>query len=106
MSKGKPIHVRLRGQNWKIIGRKRKGAWGVCDYGSRTIAIHPSLLWGKRTMTQHCKDRVPTQLKRLECLLHESIHACYPDLCEESVAAGARELTSMLIQMGYGPCAD
>jgi hypothetical protein len=40
-------------------------------------------------------DRLPPQ-RRLEVELHEALHCLYPDLSEESVTNGARDLRRLL----------
>lgn len=66
--------LRIRGAPWRIvIGRPPKNnCEGLCDYDTRTIYIRPS-------SPDHSRTSV-----------HETLHACFPDL-EERVILEAEE---------------
>lgn len=76
------FRAELGGRPWTVdtASRIRKN-WGDCDYERRLIRVSKK--------AKECgKDR--------EILFHEAIHAIYPDLSEESVTFGARELDKLL----------
>ena len=73
MPKGK--RIRIRGQSWKIvIGRLPMNmADGVCEPATRTIYISPN-----------------KAVNRKATLIHETLHAVFPDI-EETVIAEAED---------------
>lgn len=72
--------VWINGERWKIRRAKLRGAYGDCNYATKTIRIHHTL--------------AGTEL--LDTLLHELIHARWPDLLESSVEEFASTLTGVL----------
>jgi len=40
-------------------------------------------------------------LDKLETYIHEALHACYPDLCEDAVEEGAISIALFLDRLGY-----
>lgn len=72
--------VYINGERWKIRRAKLRGKYGDCDYATRTIRIHHTLAGGEL----------------MDTLLHELIHARWPDLLESSVEEFAATLTSVL----------
>ena len=72
--------VYINGERWKIRRAKLRGKYGDCDYKTRTIRIHHTL----------------TGTELLDTLLHELIHARWPDLLESSVEEFASTLTAVL----------
>lgn len=60
--------LKIRGQNWRIVvGRPpRNECDALCDYDSHTIFIRKGA-------------------NKAECITHEILHACFPDLCEEAI---------------------
>lgn len=42
-----------------------------------------------------------SELELLETALHEPLHACYPDLDEDSVDVGAADMARFLWRMGF-----
>lgn len=70
---------------WKIERASLRGKYGECDYGSRTIRIHHTL----------AGDEL------LDTLLHELIHARWPDLQESSVEEFAGTLAHVLSLEGF-----
>jgi hypothetical protein len=77
--------VYIAGQRWKIQRARLRTLYGDCNYDLRRIRIDERL--------------AGTDL--LDTLLHELIHARWPDLAEESVAEFAGILTTVLEQEGY-----
>jgi hypothetical protein len=53
---------------------------GLCDYGTRTIYLRPG-----------------TDLPAT--LIHEVLHACYPDLDEDSIEQGEEALVNAIVAM-------
>lgn len=78
----KPVErtVWINGQRWKICRAKLRGKDGDCNYATRTLRIHYTL----------------TGTDLMDTLLHEMIHARWPDLLETSVSEFATLLTSVL----------
>ena len=77
--------VYIAGQRWKIQRARLRNLYGDCDYEQRLIRI----------------DERVTGTDYLDTLLHELIHARWPDIAEESVAEFAGMLTTVLEQEGY-----
>jgi hypothetical protein len=61
--------VYIAGQRWKIVRAKLRRAYGECDYDTRTIRI----------------DERVTGRELLDTLIHELVHARWPDLHEQAV---------------------
>jgi len=72
--------VWINGERWTIRRAKLRGVYGDCNYATRTIRIHHTL--------------AGTEL--MDTLLHELIHARWPDLLESSVEEFAATLTAVL----------
>lgn len=72
--------VWIGNQRWKIRRAKLRGRYGDCDYTNRVIRIHHTL----------------TGTELMDTLLHELIHARWPDLLESSVEEFATTLTAVL----------
>lgn len=78
--------VYIGGQRWKICRESRlRTKYGECDYGARTIRICSSLVG----------------LDLLDTLIHEVIHARWPDLHEEAVEEVATTLAGILDAEGF-----
>lgn len=77
--------VWIAGQRWKIQRARLRNIYGDCNYELRRIRVHDQL----------------TGSDYLDTLLHELIHARWPDLAEEAVAEFAGILTNVLEQEGY-----
>ena len=77
-------------QRWKIRRAKLRGKYGDCDYAKRTIRIHQTL----------------TGAELMDTLLHELIHARWPDLLESSVEEFASTLAGLLDAEGFCRPAD
>lgn len=72
---------------WKITADKKMmpTAYGECDYGARTIRLCPTL----------------SGLDLLDTLIHELIHARWPDLHEEAVEEFASTLAGIIDAEGF-----
>jgi hypothetical protein len=77
--------VYINGQRWKIRRARLRGKCGDCDYGTRTIRID-SRLCG-------------TDL--LDTLIHELVHARWPDLHEEAVLEFATLAAGVIDAEGF-----
>ena len=77
--------VYIADQRWKIRRAKLRGVYGDCDYATRTIRIHHTL----------------TGTDFLDTLLHEMIHARWPDLHEDAVCEFAETLTAVVDAEGF-----
>ena len=84
-------HV-FRRQRWKIrFDRLLPHAYGECSHGERKIAIDPNV----------------GGLGRLDVLVHEAMHACFPDLDEDEVDEYSWDIARFLWRLGYrGPDDD
>jgi len=77
--------VYIAGQRWKVAWDcKLKGAYGVCDYETKTIRLRAGM--------DHA-DLVDT-------ILHEMIHARWPDLSEDAVCDFSETVTGFLDACG------
>jgi hypothetical protein len=82
MKNSKKIYkCKIRGRRWTIRVAKPpiKGhAEGLCDYGTRTIYLKP-------------KTELPATL------VHEVLHACFPDISEDAICAAETAIMESLI---------
>lgn len=84
----KPFTIQIGSEQWKVIYVRRAprvakhDCDGVCNYGPRTIQIH----------------RAGTEENRLETLLHEMIHARWPEMNEDAVELTAKQFTEAIVQ--------
>lgn len=72
-------------QRWKIHRATLRGIYGDCDYGTRIIRIHAGL----------------RGVDLLDTLIHEFIHARWPDLHEEAVVDFSETLSGLLDAEGF-----
>jgi hypothetical protein len=72
--------VYIAGQRWKVCRARLRGRYGDCDYATRTIRI----------------DERISGTELLDTLLHELVHARWPDLHEEAVIEFATMATEVL----------
>jgi hypothetical protein len=78
--------VYIGDQRWKIVRATLRGKYGDCDYTNRVIRIHHTL----------------TGTDLMDTLLHELLHARWPDLLESSVEEFAATLTAVLEAERFG----
>jgi hypothetical protein len=78
--------VYIGDRRWRIV-RKRclPKIYGKCDYQSRTITVCSTL----------------TGIDLLDTLIHEAIHARWPDLAEEAVEEVATTIAHLLASQGF-----
>lgn len=77
----------IRRQHWSLefADLRRSGYDGYCDCKNRRIVLATN----------------PIRRRPLDVLLHELLHAEFPDLSEKTVAEVATDLTLILEQLGY-----
>jgi len=84
--RGTRHNVYIGGDRWKIVRcRVPSDRWGDCDYGSRTIRIARSI---------HGEDLLNT-------IVHEWMHARFPEFHEESIVEIADQLGGYLHAIGF-----
>jgi hypothetical protein len=83
----KLIEAKIRGKWWRI--KKKRNLYsgkdkvhGYCDYEERAIYYEP---------TKHA----------FGTLIHETLHACYPDLDEGCIAEGEEAILAVLVAAGF-----
>lgn len=82
----------FRNKRYKIFFRspRNKKHEGTCDWGKKEIEIRPTL----------------SGEEELDCIIHESLHACFPDLCEDAINDTAVSISKLLTKLGYRRDAD
>ena len=77
----------FRKKKFKIFFRspKNRNHIGTCDEQDREIEIKPTLKGEEE----------------LDCLIHEGLHACLPDLHDGAVNDTASSIAKLLIKLGY-----
>ena len=82
------MRCKLRGRYWSIVRAiLPRSTLGLCDYAKRTITISTA-------------RKVRGELE-LDTTIHELIHACQPDLAEETVEEVASDIARVLWRLGY-----
>lgn len=77
--------VYIGGQRWKVQWDQRlKDCYGICDYATRTIRLRAGM----------------DQADLVDTILHEMIHARWPDLNEEAVSDFAETMSGFLDACG------
>jgi hypothetical protein len=80
------MRCRLRGKYYKLqFARLKRPFMGFCNWDERTITI---------------ADRL-TGESELDTILHELLHACQPDLAEDTVDETATDVARILWRLGY-----
>lgn len=85
MAKRRGMTVYINGERWKIRFCRLRGKYGDCDYDSRTIRIHDTL----------------TGTELMDVLIHELVHARWPDLLKSAVEEFAGIITHALDLLGF-----
>ena len=85
--KNKHIVQTFRGSKFQIYFRapKNRNHLGTCCAENKEIEIRPN---------QIGKDM-------LSCIIHESLHACYPDLVDVAIDDTAESIAILLWKLGY-----
>ncbi len=74
---------RFRDRWFTVRFKKMRVHDGLCD----STGSAPRFI----DIASHIKEKV-----LFETLVHESLHACFPDLSEDAVAAGSRDMAGFL----------
>jgi hypothetical protein len=88
MPRIEPQQAVIRGVDYTILTKRMKKFDGLCDHPTtpgREIWIHSSL----------------SGQEMLDTLIHELIHASYPDLKEDAVSETATDIATVLWDLGY-----
>ena len=75
---------RVNGRRWRVAWDVPNGDLGLCEHDQHTIRINPKM------------DNPATT----DTLIHEWLHARWPDLDEASVYTSATEISAMLERAG------
>jgi len=77
----------FRGRRFKIFFRapKNKNHLGTCDQFEQEIEIRPTIKGEEE----------------LDCLIHESLHACFPDIDDVAIDETANSIAKFLMRLGY-----
>lgn len=75
----------VRGQRYRVAWEHPTKAVGTCDPKNHVIQIKPNL----------GDDEL------LDTVIHELLHACYPDMGEDAIAESSRTITDALWRIGY-----
>lgn len=85
----KPTPVVLSGEPWTVksgaVRLDGEDCWGVADFGSKTIRLDPD---------------TKKEGNEREIFIHECLHVLFPQVDEEVIKAGAKELDDALETMG------
>jgi hypothetical protein len=80
------MRCRLRGKYYRLkFAKLERPLLGLCDWDKRTITI--------------C-DQLDGELE-LDTIVHELLHACQPDLAEDTVEQTATDVARVLFRLGY-----
>ena len=80
------MNHKFRKKRWKVTFGKLNKIYGLCNYDTKEITIRKSLDGDLR----------------LDTIIHECLHACYPDLDDECIDETATDITKLLSRLGYG----
>ena len=95
----RPHKVTIRGQPWTLRRTRRglgstnrfpKGLYGYCDHTNKEIRVIP-------------EEDFKTSQEELDTIIHETLHALFPDLDEEVVTQSGSELAAILVAAGVIP---
>jgi len=80
------MRCRLRGKYYTLkFARLNRPLMGLCNWDERTITI---------------ANRLSGELE-LDTIIHELLHACQPDLAEDTVEQTATDMARVLFRLGY-----
>ncbi len=84
--RNKTRSIYLNGERWQICYCKvPTDVFGDCDHETKTIRVDKELVGEEQ----------------LNVLIHEILHARWPDFCEDTVKNFADELASIIIAEGF-----
>lgn len=72
-----PCGVRV----WRVVHRRLKKHWGLCDHDERVLEVHTPL----------------TIREQVSVLVHEATHAAVPDLAERAVCRIERSVMQAIM---------
>ena len=81
------MKARFRGHWWHFRRRDSKILDGECQMNDA-----PREMWIAKRIRG---------LRLLEALVHESLHACFPDLTEDAVEEAGRDIAAHLWRLGW-----
>ena len=79
----------FRGKSFKLDFKSLKNDWGIC--------------WSEYPRYITISNKIKDQKLLLDVLIHESLHACYPDLEERAVDNAATDIADFLWELGWRP---
>jgi hypothetical protein len=80
------MRCRLRGKYYTLkFARLKRPLMGLCNWDERTITI---------------ANRLGGEVE-LDTIIHELLHACQPDLAEDTVEQTATDVARVLFRLGY-----
>jgi hypothetical protein len=91
-------HFTLNGVRWLLRFTKLRGR--AAGWAYLPDAKNPRMQ-RKILIDERLKGRA-----RLETTIHECLHACYPQVSEETITESARDIARVLWLLGYRPTAD
>jgi hypothetical protein len=78
-------HKRYELRSHTTIPKEHHPAEGLCDYENKTLYIPVSA----------------KELTDLDTIIHESLHASIPQLCEYTITRSATEISKLLWKLGW-----
>jgi len=77
----------FRGKRFKVTFKapKNKNHVGICDYEAKEITVSPKI----------------EGVDRLDCIIHEAIHACLSDISDDAVNESSTCIAKLLWKLGY-----
>lgn len=74
--------ITIRGEQWRLrFSPYLRKSLGLCYFHRKLIVVKDSM----------------TAAKTLDVLIHEGLHACFPDLDEQSVNQSATDIATMIL---------
>jgi len=75
----------IRGKRWNVVFRKLSKEWGLCAPKLREITL----------------DSGADSGALLYAVLHEGLHAAFPDLDEASVTEASSDISALMTRLGF-----
>lgn len=92
MARAKPqsFRINIGGSRWRVVwGNPGRGNIGTCDFAGQVLTLSPGLR-GKAL---------------IETVVHEVLHASFPNMPETMIRAAASAQARLLWRMGWRPTA-
>jgi hypothetical protein len=82
----------FRGKRYTVkdVSLAPAGCLGYCDWGNKRVYVPVA----------------GDTLADLDAIIHEGLHACFPDMCEDAINESATSLAVMLWRLGWQKTAD